>query len=165
MDAWNVFNLIAGVASIAGGIFSFWQAKKSQSAATRAQEIKDQMIANKSTSDMSELFSSYRKAQRSMEKFGPGSVPSTLKGITPTNETRDVQEFYALLKQYRGLFGQNTPNKADTYCENLSAALEAFAQSQNERDLHKNGKSLYIMLVDISPDIKTLMDERLEKTF
>lgn len=164
MDGWTIFNLIAGMASIAGGIFSFWQARKSESAAKRVQEIKAQLLTNKETSEVTELLSVHKKAQHSMERFGPGTIPSTLNGITPANETCDVQEFFALLKQHRNLFGQNKPNQADEFCDRLTIALEAFAQAKNDKDLLKTGKDLYILLVDFSPVLKYLMDEKLEKT-
>lgn len=165
MDAWIVFNLIVGIANIASAIFSYMQAKESKKSANRAQEIKDQLIANKKTADISELLSAHRKALRSMEKFGPGYTHSTLKGITPLNETQDVRDFYALLKQNRKLFGQRSPNKADNYCNNLITLLDAFAQSQSDSDMFKYGKDLYIILVDLSPLIKAIMDKKLEETF
>lgn len=165
MDWWNVFNLTAGIASIFGGVFSLWQARKSRRAAELAQEIKTQLLNNKATSEVTELTSLHKKAQRSMEKFGPGAIPSRLTGITPTTETSDVQDFYALLKQYRIFFVKSDDFFVDDYCNQLNTSLETFAQSTNEENLRKTGKDLYVLLVNISPVLKSLMDEKITKTY
>jgi len=164
MDHLTIFNIITGLASLGGAIISIWQARNSKSAAKQVQEVKDHLIANKKTSEISGLFVACNNAQRVMEKFGPGSVPSNLIGITPSKEAQDVQEFYAILKQNRELFGQSERNKADSYCEKLNSSLDEFALSQNENDLRKYGKDLFLVLVEISSEIKSLMDNKIERT-
>jgi hypothetical protein len=163
MDFWTIFNIVGTIASIGGAGISIWQANNAQTAAKKAKEIKEQFIALRSSSDAAELQAFLRKAIKSMEKFGPASVPANLRGITPSKEAQDVQEFMAMLKQDRALFGKANPNIADQSCEKLGIALNEFAQSQNEADLRTNGSKLYIILMEISPSIKTLMDAKLEK--
>jgi len=164
LDGWSVFNLIAGIASIAGGIFSLWQAKKSQSAAKRAQAVKDQIIVHKKAVEMSELLSLCQKAQKAMAKFGPASFRPNLKGINATLEAEAVQEFYVHLKQNRRLFGESAPNKADEYCEKLSSCLDSFAQSRSEEELRRFGKELFILLVGFLPELKSPLDDLIVQT-
>lgn len=159
-----MFSYLAGIASIIGAIFSIWQARKSKSSANRAQEIKNQLISNKKTSEISELNSCFLQAKRSMEKFGPGAIPSGLDGITIEREMHDVQSFFELLKVNRCLFGKTSPNIADVFCEKLRVALETFAESSNNHDLRGNGKTIYVLLIDFSPEIKMILDEKLETT-
>lgn len=164
MDGWSVFNLVAGIASIAGGGFSLWQAKKSQSSAKRAQEVKDQIISHKSTMEMSELFTLCQKAQEKMSKFGPASFAKNLKGINPTVEAEAVQDFYVCLKQNRNLFGEAVPNIADELWEKLSASLEIFTHSKNETELCQFGKDLFILVVGFLPELKKNLDNLVAQT-
>jgi len=57
-----------------------------------------------------------------MPKYVPASKFQELKGINPTVEAEAVQDFYVCLKQNRNLFGETLPNKADKFCEKLSAS-------------------------------------------
>lgn len=164
MDTWFAFNVIAGIASIVGSLFSFWQAKKSQSAADHAQKVKDQIIVHKKAVEMSELLSLCQKAQKAMAKFGPASIQPNLRGINATLEAEAVQEFYVYLKQNRRLFGESLPNRADDYCEKLSSCLDNFAQSRNEEELRLFGKKLFILLVGLLPELKSLLDDLIENT-
>ena len=164
MDGWTVFNLIAGIASIAGGIFSLWQAKKSQSSAKRAQEVKDQIMAHKSTVEMSELFTLCQKAQEKMAKFGPASIAKNLKGVNPTVEAEAIQDFYVCLKQNRRLFGEAMPNIADEFCEKLRTSLETFTRSKNEEELCQFGKDLFILVVGFLPELKMNLDNLIVQT-
>jgi len=164
MDGWTVFNIIAGIASIAGGIFSLYQAMKSQSSAKSAQEIKDQIIAHKNTVEMSELFSLCKKAQEKMAKFGPASFAKNLNGINPTVEAEAVQDLYVCIKQNRRLFGEMMPNKADDFCEKLNSSLENFVQSKNEEDLRQFGKDLFILIVGFLPELKSNLDDFVAQT-
>jgi hypothetical protein len=166
MDIFEGFSYFAGVASIIGAILSIWQARKSKRSADRAQEIKEQIISNKETSELTELRDCLQQAKRSMEKFGPGAIPSNLAGISPLiREVQDVQGFYEILKLYRCLFGQTTPNKADIFSEDLRIALESYAQSENNQEILENGKNVYILLIGFSSEVKLLLDEKLETTF
>lgn len=164
MDGLSIFNLVAGLASIGGAVFSFWQASKSESAAKLAASIKTQLITNKKNSEISGLLASCDSAIKTMQKYGPGSVPSSLIGITPSSDAQEVQNFYALIKLNRGLFDTNVPNEADLFCTKLLPDLENFSKANDESGLKKNGTKIYINLTDLSSIIKTIVDNKIEST-
>lgn len=160
MDILTFFYIVGTIASIGGAIISIQQARNSTNAAKKAKEMRDQFLAFQKSSDLAELQASFRKALKSMEKFGPSTNRASLKGISAFKEAQDVQEFMALLKQDRDFFANGDQNNADSSCEKLSTALMVFAQSQSEDGLLKNGTDLYLILLDISPTIKTLVDAK-----
>lgn len=164
MDGSSLFNLVAGLASIGGAIISFWQANKSETAAKLAENIKSQLITNKKNSEISGLMTACDNVIRTMQKYGPGSVPSSLLGITPSTDAQEVQNFYASIKRNRGLFSNNVPNEADLFCAKLLPDLENFSKANDEAGLKKNGTKIYINLTDLSSIIKTIVDNKIEST-
>ena len=82
MDAMTLFTIIGTIATIAGAIISLWQAKVSQNAAKDARKIRSELIDYRKTSELAQIQATCRKAQKSMEKYGPGSTPSSLIGVS-----------------------------------------------------------------------------------
>lgn len=97
-----------------------------------------------------------------MEKYGPGSVPSSLAGISPEKDAADVQEFVVTLKEQRAHFGSGQPNEADEFCETLMPLLDSFAQASAPDSLRENGKQIVIHLSTIAAVIKRQLDYKRE---
>lgn len=153
---------IGTVVSIIGAGISIWQAIKSKSAATEACRIRSLLIDHRETSELSQIQASCRKAQKSMEKYGPGSVADNLHGISPANDARDVQEFVLYLREQRDHFGRNPPNEVDNLCDLLLPLLDEFAQAADPMMLRDKGKQIVIHLSGFSSVIKLRLDQKRE---
>ena len=70
--------LLGAIASIFSAVISFWQAKKSRKAAREAKEVRKELIDHRKTSELAHLQAVCKKAQNSIGKYGPSSIPSNL---------------------------------------------------------------------------------------
>ncbi len=162
MDAMSWISIIGTLASVGGAGISIWQARCSRTAAEEAKQVRAQLVDHRKASELSQLLTVCKKAQRSMEKYGPGSVPSSLQGISPQNDAQDAQEFMLLLKENRGHFGTKTPNEADEFCEKLTQSLNLFAQATQSEGLRIHGTEVLLHLNNMTSIIKKQLDTRRE---
>lgn len=162
MDTMSVLAWAGTFASLGGAGISFWQAVQSRTAADEAICIRSQLIDHRETSELAHVQAICKKAQKSMEKYGPGSVPSSLLGISPANDAADVQEFIVCLKEQRAHFGTARSNEADQFCDVLTPLLDKFAQADSPEGLRENGKQIVVHLSSISAAIKRQLDGKRE---
>ena len=154
----DVMTLIGTIASIGGAAVSIWQASVSRSAADEAIRVRAQLIDHREASELTHVQTLCKKAQKSMEKYGPGSVPSSLAGVSSANDAADVQEFVVGLKEQRAHFGSGKPNEADQFCDVLTPILDRFAQAVSPQDMREHGKNIVIHLSSMSASIKRQLD-------
>jgi len=162
MDTMSFLTWAGTVASLGGAGISLWQAMQSRTAAEEAIRIRSQLIDHREASELTHLHALCKKAQKSMEKYGPGSVPSSLSGISPANDAADVQDFIVCLKEQRAHFGAARSNEADQYCDVLTPLLDKFAQAHSADGLRENGKQIVVHLSSISAAIKRQLDGKRE---
>ena len=162
MDMMTFLTWFGAGLSIIGAAVSIWQAIRSQSAAKEAQRIRAQMIDHREAAELSQVQASCKKAQKSMEKYGPASIAGSLNGISPEKDAGDVQEFIFFLREQRAHFGMSRPNEADQFCEILLPLLDDFAQAANTVILRDFGKQIAIHLSSISAVIKMHLDGKRE---
>ena len=158
----SVLSWVGTLASLGGAGISVWQASQSRSAADEAIRIRAQLIDHREASELAHVQAVCKKAQKSMEKYGPGSVPSSLVGISPASDAVDVQEFIVCLKEQRAHFGNAQANEADQYCEVLTPLLDKFAQAGSPQKLREFGKQIVVHLSSIAAAIKRQLDGKRE---
>jgi len=161
MDAMSVLTVVGTVASIGGAWVSIQQAGKSRIAAEEAKKVHVQLVDHRKTSDLAHVQTLCKKAQKSMEKYGPGSVPSSLVGIEPGNDARDVQEFIMTIREHRAYFRNKSPNKADEFCDVITPLLDDFAQTTNQ-ELRETGMQIVVHLANMAAIIKRHLDAKKE---
>ncbi|MGH1460741.1 MAG: hypothetical protein ACRBB6_01775 [Neptuniibacter sp.] len=161
MDAMSVLTVVGTVASIGGAWVSIHQAGKSRTAAEEAKKVHAQLVDHRKTSDLAHVQSLCKKAQKSMEKYGPGSVPSSLVGIEPGNDARDVQEFIMTIREHRAYFGNKSPNEADEFCNIVTPLLDDFSQ-KTDQGLREIGKQIVVHLANMAAIIKRHLDAKKE---
>lgn len=162
MDMLSVLTIVGSIASLVGAWISVQQARKSKTAAEEAKKVRAQLVDHRKTSDLAQMQIQCRKAQKSMEKYGPGSVPSSLKGVDPAHDAREVQDFILYISEHRAYFGNKSPNKADEFCQVVTPLLDSFAQASTPDELRKNGKQIVIHLANMAAIIKRHLDARKE---
>jgi hypothetical protein len=161
----SVLTWVGTVASIGGAVISIWQASQSRTAADEAIRIREQLVGHREASELAQVQAICKKAQKSMEKYGPGSVPSSLIGISPKTDAADLQEFILYLKEQRAHFGAGRPNEADQFCEILTPLLDKFAQADSPDFLREYGKQIVIHLSTIAAAIKRQLDGKREMVY
>lgn len=164
MDASLLITIIGTFASVGGAGISIHQARKSKNAADEAKKVRAQLIDHRKTSELAQLQTVCKRAQKSMEKYGPASSPSSLAGISPQKDAEDVQEFILNLKENSSYFGFKKPNEADEFCETLSPILSEFSQSSDPRELKEVGTQVLTHLSSMTSIIKRQLDTKKEKT-
>lgn len=162
MDAMLALAWIGTLASIGGAGISAWQARQSRAAANEAVRIRAQLIDYRKTSELAHVQAVCKKAQKSMEKYGPGSVPSSLSGVSPGNDAANVQDFIVCLKEQRAHFGATHTNEADQFCDVLIPLLDKFAQADTPEALRECGKLIVMHLSSMSASIKRQLDDKRE---
>ncbi|MBI1299922.1 hypothetical protein GC175_33780 [bacterium] len=163
MDAVSLVVTIVGtIASFAGAVFSWFQAKASQTAAKEAQNAKRQLIEHRVLTDIAQIQSSCRKAQKSMEKYGPGSTPESLSGVSPENDAKDVQEFVLLIREHRTFFEEESTNQADAFSDSIWPLIDSFATAGDPTLMRRYGSQIVVALSNMASIIKTQVDTRRE---
>jgi len=165
LDVVSIIAIIGTVASIGGAVVAVWQAKRSTSAANEARLVRAQLIGHRQASELTQLHIVCKKAQKSMEKYGPGSVPANLHGISPEKDAQDVQEFLLLIKENRLHFGNQFPNEADDFCDKLAPILNSFAQAKKPNDLRQHGTQILLHLSNMTSITKKYLDGKREQVF
>jgi hypothetical protein len=160
MDGMFWLSIIGTVTSIASAGIAVQQARLSRSSADIALQARNELIAKRETAELSQLQAMCKQAQRAMEKYGPGSVPSSLTGISPEDDAKKVQEFMLLITEMKAYFGNNSPNEADEFLRNLGPLLDSFARSSEPKDLRQHGTLILISLSTMTAVIKKYLDNR-----
>jgi hypothetical protein len=162
MDAMTLLTIIGALASIGCAAYALWQAIRSRKAANEAIAVRKQLIDYRKASELSQLQTVCKKAQRSMEKYGPGWTPSSLKGVSFEKDGQDVQEFVLLLRENRTYFGNKAPNDADEFCDTLLQILDKLSEtSQKAREY---GKQILLHLNIMNSNLKKKLDSKREGT-
>ena len=162
MNTMEVLTWLGTILSVIGAGISIWQAIRSNSAADEARRIRSLLIDHRETSELSLIQASCRKAQKSMDKYGPGSAAHNLHGISSANDARDVQEFVFCLQEQRAHFGETQPNQVDNFCNVLVPLLDEFAQAYDPNLLREKGKQIVLQLSEFSAVIKLHLDRKRE---
>lgn len=165
MDTLSFIAIIGTIASIVGAIISLWQAKKSKKSAVEASQVRSQLLHHRKTSELAQLLAICRKVQKTMVKYGPASTKTSLQGIMPENDAKEVQEFILLLKENRSYFQKKQTNDADTFCENMNSLISGFVQSDDKENLREIGIDILLKINSMLSIIRKKLDYKQEQVF
>ena len=154
MDTVCLITIIGTLASIGGGIVAVWQAKRSKKSADYAERVEKQLTRYDKISELTQLNVACKRAQQSMEKYGPASKPSNLRGVSGENDAKNVQDFLLLLRENRLHFGSKKQNEADQFYETINPLLEKFTRSKTNEQLINSGKPVLLHLNSMLSIIK-----------
>lgn len=150
--------LLGTLASLLGAAVAVWQAKRSRDAAHEAEAVRKQLVNRRKTSELAQLHAACKRAQKVMVKYGAGSTPAALEGISPRNDAAEVQDFILSVREHRELFGCARPNQADQFCQVVESLLADFTEAQTTETLRKNGKQLLQHINNMTSIIKGRFD-------
>ncbi|RZL61375.1 MAG: hypothetical protein EOP81_17150 [Variovorax sp.] len=160
--AWGLGLTILGtVASIWGAIISIQQAVASKKSASEAKRATQQMVNQRRTSDLAELKVHCERAQKSMEKYGPGASAMSLSGINPDNDAADVRTLLLEANKNRESFHRG---EVDIFVVKISPLLDMFVHGKERTRIQQNGKAVLMEVSNFLAVVKSSHDAKREST-
>ena len=152
------WTIVGAVASFLGAGIAIWQASRAKSAAREAEKVKEQILGQRQTSELSQIQSSCRKAQNAMAKYGPASSSNSLQGTDSEHDAKEVQDFLLLVTEHREYFKHTRWNYADSICDKIHPMLNEFVDETEGEKLKAGGTIILLELNKFSSIIKKLVD-------
>lgn len=160
---------ISGTAvSLASAAFSLWQAWRARRDASKAEVVLAQLVDHREASELAQLYSSCRKAQKSIEKYGPGAVPSTLVGVDHSRDAADVQEALVSVSESAVVLGAGGGEIVREFVEVLTPLLQTFARAGDTATLdlamlQQSGTEMLGHVATVSATIKRKLEQKRER--
>jgi hypothetical protein len=165
MDAaidWNLGLTIFGtVVSIWGAVLSQQQAVASKKSAGEAELAKRQIVNQRRTSDLAELKVYCERAQKSMEKYGPGASATSLSGINPDNDAADVRTLLLEASKNRESFQRG---EVEIFVSKIAPLLDAFVQPKARHRIQQNVREVLMEVANFLAAVKSSHDSKRENT-
>lgn len=160
--AWGLGLTILGtVASIWGAIISIQQAVASKKSADEAARARQQIVNQRRTSDLAELKVYCERAQKSMEKYGPGASAMSLSGINPDNDASEVRTLLLEAIKNREAFQRG---EVDIFAGKISPLLDTFVKQNESSRIQPNGKAVLMEVSNFLAVVKSSHDAKREST-
>lgn len=160
--AMAVLTVIGTVASFYGAWLAWKQACISKLAAKSAENIKEQLINHRATSELSELLVYIEFTRRTFTKYGSGKS-SSLTGVNQGGDAEVALEFAHKLKKFRDYFSASGNNVADDTSDQISDEVGRF-KSASKEDISDIGFSILNKVVAFSPILQKKLTEQKERT-
>lgn len=156
-------SIIGSVASIGGAIWAWKEAVKSSKSATKAEQIKAQMINQRKTSELSELKPLVLDATDSVKRYSTTMVSSLIGADETTKETEaaKIQTLLNKIVEFSDYFPENFANQ---FFETSHNSLQKFLEANSPGDSKKHGMDLHKQMVDFSSVLRKNLTEKKEST-
>tara|TARA_B100000780_G_C20985635_1_gene394010 strand:- start:319 stop:816 length:498 start_codon:yes stop_codon:yes gene_type:complete len=159
----NVISIVGSIASIGGAIWAFIEAKKSMSAADKAENLRDELINRRKIVEVSQVHSETNRVLSVVSKVGPSCNAKLLKGINCADIAKEVEVYARFILEQSGHFSDLFENKAKELCNDLKDDIESLSEAINFEDKKSYGKSIYYKIQNFIPAVKQLSDEKKER--
>ncbi len=159
----NVISIVGSIASIGGAIWAFIEAKKSMSAADKAENLRDELINRRKMVEVSQVHSETNRVLSVVSKVGPSCNAKLLKGINCADIAKEVEVYARFILEQSGHFSDLFENKAKELCNDLKDDIESLSEAINFEDKKSYGKSIYYKIQNFIPAVKQLSDEKKER--
>lgn len=151
------------VASICGAIWAWKEAGKSSKSATKAEQIKTQMINQRKTSELSELKPLVLDATESVKKYSTTRV-SSLIGADESSKEIEAAKIQTLLSKIIEFSDYFPENFANDFYETSHKSLQFFLAANSPKESKKHGMALHKQMVDFSSILRKNLTEKKETT-
>ena len=150
---------MGSVASIAGGIFSWWQYKKAKTAAQEAQNAKDSVLNRQQIGEIEKVIMSAHEAERIL--IERTSRTTTNRGKSLSVEYTKIQKFISELNEiYESFTTAEHTNPLEYAHKHLATCVKKYNESND--NIYKDAQD---MLEDIRSILKLLKKEKSQKEF
>lgn len=160
MDSW--ISIAGSVASIVGAVWAYVEAKKSAMSATKAENIRAELIERREMLEISKVHAVTIEILREISKFGPSSTSSTIRGVKASDVAKKVEEFSRFLNEHSSHFHRSFENDAKKLCASLKPIIEELSEAQSFEDKKNAGKQIYYLIDAFLPQVKELSDGKKE---
>ena len=157
MDSW--MSIAGSVASIGGAIWAFLEARKSAESATKAENIRNELIDRRGMVEVSKVHTKTIEILRETSNFGPTCTPISIKGIKASDVAKEYSRF---LNEHSSYFDTLFENNAKNLCDSLKQHIENLSEAETFDEKKKAGKEIYYLINSFLPQVKQLSDGKKE---
>jgi len=156
-------SIVGSIASIGGALWAWKEAKNSSNSATKAEQIKSQIINQRKTSELSELKPLVTDAMESVKKYSTQMMSSFI-GMDKTTKEVEAQKVQTLLNKIVE-FGEYFPDGfADDFFNTAHSSLQSFLSATEPENEKKHGMDLHKQIVDFSSVLRKNLTDKKETT-
>ena len=160
IETW--ISVVGSIASICGAIWAFIEARKASNAATKAENVKDEIIGRRKLVEVSQVYTETSRILKVASKVGPSSCQSLLRGVNCNSIAKDIEEYSRFINEHSSYFTDFFENKAKELCEQLHPHIEKLSEANTFEDKKAAGKNIYYKINAFMPFVKQLSDEKKE---
>lgn len=156
-------SIVGSIASIIGAIWAWREAIRSSNSASKAEQIKIQMINQRKTSELSELKTLVSEALESIKRYST-TMTSSLIGADTTNKENEAAKVQSLLNKIVEFDEYFSNGFASDFFDKSHSSLQSFLSAETPADLKKFGMELHRQIVDFSSILRKTLTEKKETT-
>ena len=138
----NLISIIGSIASIGAAIWAFIEARKSSTAATKAETLHDELIHRRKMVEVSQVHSETKRILAIVSKVGPSCNQKLLKGVNCSEIAREVESFSVFILEQSEHFTDFFENKARELNEDLREDIEGLSEASTFEEKKNYGKSM-----------------------
>ena len=146
--------------SVIGAGIAVWQACIAGSAATRAEKARKAIMGKYEHVELGALDGVLSAACKAMEKYGPGSRVSTLRGTSPDSDTNAVRAFTAALDRNTEMLTKAFGSPCVAVRDRINGLLDEFGAAATADERLPKGKAIYLEITTFSGNIKKALDAK-----
>jgi hypothetical protein len=159
----STLSILGSLASIAGAIWAFKEARSSAKSATQAKALHDEIIHRRKMLEVSQIHSDTKRILSVVSKVGPSTNARMLRGVNGAEIAKEVEEYTRALLEQSAHFSEAFGNDARSLCENLRPEIEKLAEAIPPQDKKTHGMSIYYQIENFMPIAKRMADEKREQ--
>lgn len=146
-----------GLSVISMGV-AIWQARRAKSAASRAEEMRDEIAKRNAHGELSALSGALAAAIRAMDKYGPGAGPNARRGCSPNSDAATVRALTGEMMRLKVLLTEKFGDGVLGVISSLNHLLVDFAAAPNDGVRVQYGCNIYNEIVELNGNIKKELD-------
>jgi len=160
METW--ISIIGSVASIIGSLWAWYQAVEAKKSATKAEEVKEEIIERRKIVEVSQIHSETSRILKVVSKVGPSCNQALLRGVNCGSIAKEVEEYSRFINEHSSHFTNFFENKAKELCEQLHPDIESLSEAKSFEEKKESGKKIYYKINSFMPFVKQLSDQKKE---
>ena len=159
----SLLTLIGSIASIAGALWAFYEAKKASTFANKAEVLRDEMVQRREMVEVTQVHAETTRILKVASKVGPSTNSILLQGVNCADVAKEIEEYSRYINEQSSHFSVFFENKAQELCSDLREDIELLAEARSFKDKKTCGKSIYYKIYNFMPTVKQLSDEKRER--
>lgn len=147
----EAIGLVGSICSIAGAFYAGYQAKQAKGYSEKSEEIREELISFRKTSELAEFKPTLIAARDAMDKYCTTSAEA-LSGVNKVEDAKLIQKVVNMLSEFGEHFQQET---IATFNKNMDRELQKFVDSDDSsitkksgRNIHREISNLYSLLAE-----------------